>query len=294
MRNLGIHKIVLVPEKSRPRMPRCRISILLLQFEPVIKIWIMHLHISTHLRQFAKNDFRSAVTRVAYILPVACAAKKYRRTCQLFAHISKASLVRLATCRPRVSLISIAMVVILKISSSKPRICLYAHWPSPPSFGRQYPPMPGPGKIILLCVGLILIALITLIKSTPFRSANKLHSSRKARIVALIRILNNLRRFRFDRPIHNRQREFFVFKTSCRNLSTRLFRFFVASRAYPPEIPYRRYIVFAWHNPLETVRKKWLRLYASFTNAFFMIGQATNSVVPGATVVSIKARQSGL
>ena len=29
-------------------------------------------------------------------------------------------------------------------------------------------------------------------------------------------------------------------------------------------------------------------------NAFFMIGQATNSVVPGATVVSIRTRQSGL
>ena len=28
--------------------------------------------------------------------------------------------------------------------------------------------------------------------------------------------------------------------------------------------------------------------------AFFMIGQATNSVVPGATVVSISVRQSGL
>ena len=28
-------------------------------------------------------------------------------------------------------------------------------------------------------------------------------------------------------------------------------------------------------------------------NAFFMIGQATNSVVPGATVVSISVRQCG-
>jgi len=30
-----------------------------------------------------------------------------------------------------------------------------------PVFGRQYPPIPGPGKIMFACVGLTLIALIT-------------------------------------------------------------------------------------------------------------------------------------
>ncbi len=50
--------------------------------------------------------------------------------------------------------------------------------------GRQYPPIPGPGKIMLLCVGRILMALTTLIRSTPLRSANRLHSLRKARVVA--------------------------------------------------------------------------------------------------------------
>ena len=37
---------------------------------------------------------------------------------------------------------------------------------------------------MLLCVGRILMAWMTLIRSTPFRSANRLHSFRNARIVA--------------------------------------------------------------------------------------------------------------
>jgi len=91
-----------------------------------------------------------------------------------------------ATCNARVSLISIVCGVILKTlsPSSNPSICRYAQYPKPPSLGRQYPPMPGPGKIMLLCVGRIFIALMTFIKSTPFRSAKILHSFRKARIVA--------------------------------------------------------------------------------------------------------------
>ena len=44
--------------------------------------------------------------------------------------------------------------------------------------------MPGPGKIMLLCVGRFLIASTTLMRSTPLRSANMLHSFRKARVVA--------------------------------------------------------------------------------------------------------------
>ncbi len=44
--------------------------------------------------------------------------------------------------------------------------------------------MPGPGKIMLECVGRTLMAPMTLIRSTPFFSQKVLHSSRKARMVA--------------------------------------------------------------------------------------------------------------
>ena len=74
--------------------------------------------------------------------------------------------------------------VIRKISSSKPIICLYAHIPKPPSFGKQYPPIPGPGKIMFEWVGRTLIASMTFFRSTPFRSAKSDHSSMNARIVA--------------------------------------------------------------------------------------------------------------
>ena len=133
----------------------------------------------------------------------------------------RASLVSVATCRPRVSLISIAAVVILNISSLNPRICLYAQYPSPPSFGRQYPPIPGPGNMILLCVGRTLMALMTLIRSTPLRSANKLHSSRNANIVArkefsTILVVSDS----MGRSITVRGNSS-VFSTSLRNFSTR-------------------------------------------------------------------------
>ena len=44
--------------------------------------------------------------------------------------------------------------------------------------------MPGPGKIMLECVGLTRMASITLRRSTPLRSANSDHSSMKASVVA--------------------------------------------------------------------------------------------------------------
>jgi hypothetical protein len=49
-----------------------------------------------------------------------------------------------------VSLMSIAVGVIRNTSSpsSNPKMCRYAQYPNPPSLGRQYPPMPGPGKMM--------------------------------------------------------------------------------------------------------------------------------------------------
>ena len=40
----------------------------------------------------------------------------------------------------------------------------------PAVFGYTVPPMPGPRKMMLLCFGLFLIALMTLMKTTPLRS----------------------------------------------------------------------------------------------------------------------------
>ena len=48
----------------------------------------------------------------------------------------------------------------------------------------QYPPMPGPGKMMFECVGRTRIASMTFLRSTPLRSAKSDHSSRNASVVA--------------------------------------------------------------------------------------------------------------
>ena len=109
---------------------------------------------------------------------------------------------------------------------------------------------------MLLCVGRILIALITLIRSTPLRSENRLHSFRNARIVA---------RYEFStifvvsdsmgRSI-TVSGNCSVFRTSRRNFSTRVAGFGVAAGADAPEIADRRDVFAARHDALETVREQ--------------------------------------
>ena len=89
---------------------------------------------------------------------------------------------------------------------------------------------------MLLWVGRTLIALMTLIKSTPFRSAKRLHSSRKARIVALELVLNNLRRLRLDRSIEYCQRKLLCVQNFVQELDNSPSGFFIHSAAYSPEI----------------------------------------------------------
>ena len=81
--------------------------------------------------------------------------------------------------------------------------------------------MPGPGKIMLLCVGRTRIALITFVRSTPLRSENRLHSFRNASVVAryefstIFAVSDSIGR---SRTVSG---NCFVLSTSVRNLTTR-------------------------------------------------------------------------
>ncbi len=65
------------------------------------------------------------------------------------------------------------------------------------------------------------MARITLIKSTPLRSANRLHSLRPREIVARLRILDDLGRFGFDRAVQDGERILVGIDPSRKNFSTR-------------------------------------------------------------------------
>ena len=147
---------------------------------------------------------------------------------------------------------------------------------------------------MLLWVGRILMARMTLIRSTPFRSANRLHSLRKARIVAryefstIFVVSDSMGRSMTVRG------NFSVFSTSRRNFSTRR----RASSLQPEQTRQKSRIEATYSRPGITRSKLWASSGSPSmpraAKAFFMIGQATNSVVPGATVVSINVRQCGL
>ena len=92
----------------------------------MIDIGIVNAHLGAHLGEFADDHLRAAITGVADVLAVARAADQHVGSGDVAAHVRKASRVSSATCRPRVSLMSMAVGVILKTSSpsSKPRMCL--------------------------------------------------------------------------------------------------------------------------------------------------------------------------
>ena len=84
-----------------------------------------------------------------------------------------------------------------------------------------------------------------------------------------------------------------VLSTSRRNFSTRL----RASALQPEQTRQKSRIEETYSRPGITRSKLWAKSGSLWmprpAKAFFMIGQATNSVVPGATVVSISVRQCG-
>ena len=74
-----IYQVVLVMEKSRPRMSRRGINILLLQFIPVLDIRVVNLHLRPHLRQLSHDYLRAAVSRVPNVLTITRPAQKHLR-----------------------------------------------------------------------------------------------------------------------------------------------------------------------------------------------------------------------
>ena len=108
-----------------------------------------------------------------------------------------------------------------------------------------------------------------------------------------IGVLDDLGRLGFDGPIHHGQRELFGIEDFAEEFLDPRARLGVAAGADPPEIADRRNVIAARHHALETVREQRLVFMPRAAKAFFMIGHATNSVVPGATVVSMSVRQCG-
>jgi len=84
-----------------------------------------------------------------------------------------------------------------------------------------------------------------------------------------------------------------VLRTSLRNVTTRS----RASGVQPEQTRQKSRMDLTYSRPGMTRSKLWARSgtvsIPRAANAFFMMGQATNSVVPGATVVSISVRHSG-
>ncbi|MBA7665329.1 hypothetical protein ES703_73399 [subsurface metagenome] len=134
---------------------------------------------------------------------------------------------------------------------------------------------------------------MTLIRSTPFRSANKLHSSRNARRQArkefstIFVVSDSIGRSITVSGYSS------VFSTSVRNFSTRS----LASALQPEQTRQKSRIDETYCFPGIT-RSKLCASSGSESipraaKVFFIIGRATNSVVPGATVVSINVRHLG-
>ncbi len=141
--------------------------------------------------------------------------------------------------------------------------------------------------MMLLCVGRVPMALMTLTRSTPFRSENRLHSFRKARMVAryefsTIFVVSDSTGLSMTVSGNSS-----VLSTSLRNFSTRFF-----AVALQPAHTRQKSRMLATYSLPGITRSKLcasmgVPLSPRFANAFFKMGQATNSVVPGATVVSM-------
>ena len=110
------------------------------------------------------------------------------------------------------------------------------------------------------CVGRILIASITFIRSTPLRSAKRLHSFRKREDRRSVAVLDDLRGLGFDRPFQDRQGiilriDHFVQEFHDSSLGLR-----VNPAAYPPEVPDGPHIICPWHNSLVAMGQYGFRL----------------------------------
>ena len=154
--------------------------------------------------------------------------------------------------------------------------------------------MPGPGKIMLLWVGRTLIAVDDLDQVDAVALGEQAPLVEEREDGGAVGVLDDLCRLRFDRAVHHGQRELVRVEDLAEELSTRASRLVVAAGADAPEVADGGDVVAAGHYALETVcQQRGSIRCLSRRMPCFMIGQATNSVVPGATVVSISVRHSG-
>jgi hypothetical protein len=116
----------------------------------VFDVRVVGLHFNSHLGHLPGDDLGSPIVGVSNFFTVRDPEKGDLRCRKDPAHVSKDIFVQLGRMQSPGVVDLMASGVILKMPSSKPMRCLLAHSPSPPSLGRQYPPMLGLGKIILL------------------------------------------------------------------------------------------------------------------------------------------------
>ena len=97
---------------------------------------------------------------------------------------------------------------------------------------------------------------MTLIRSTPLRSANRLHSLREGEDRRAVGVFDNLGGFGLDGTIHDRQREVLGVEHFAQELLDPLAGLGVAAGADPPEIANAGNVLLAGHHPLEAVGQK--------------------------------------
>ncbi len=89
MLDAQIDEAFLIMEEPCPRVAGCGIGVLIFNFEPMLEIGVVDFHVGAHLRKFADDNFRAAVTGICDVLTVTCAAEKDGGAGELFAHIAE-------------------------------------------------------------------------------------------------------------------------------------------------------------------------------------------------------------
>ena len=247
----------LVVEEPRPGMARRGIDVLLLQFVPVVDIRIVDAHVGAHFGELAHDHFRTAVAGIAHVLPVAGAANQHVGPGDVAAHVPQGVAGQFGDVQ-RPGVVDVDghradledFVAVLEAED-----VLVGPIAQAAVLGQAVAADAGAGEDDVAVRRAHLDRLDDLDQIDAVALGEQAPFVQERQDRGPIGVLDDLRRLRLDRPIHDGQRELLGVQYLARNFSTRVRRFGVAAGADPPEIADRRNVFAARHHALETVRR---------------------------------------
>ena len=235
----------------------------------MLQIWVVHTHLSTHFSQFSNHYFRAAVACIGHVLPIAGTAKQQRHPRYLPAHIAKriprqcchvktAGIIDVnrRRCYFKNIIVKTEYVFIRPVTQAS----IFWQAVSANARAREYD-IAVRGTNFDCLNDLNQVHAVALGEQTPLVKKRKYRRP--------IGIFDNLCGFRFNRPVHNRQRIFFGIQHLSQKFLDAFSCFSITAGTDPPKIPYRCDILFAGHNPFEAVRQQRRRIYAAYCKGLF-------------------------